>query len=160
MNTTLTGPRSFKATIVPRRCTTKSHVSCSCEQPDTLTFDASNSVSKAEQRALFADYTKTAKEQKLVARKESATYGNLPQFTAGAFSPSERKFLGKAVGFRPGVGLCFSPVAGGKTDWAANMLHGTVWSLAPYAKAFWVYVEGQGFYAVHEGNLLTGVNAA
>ena len=160
MNTTLTGTRSFKATIVPRRCTVKSHVSCSCEQPDTLTFDASNAVSKAEQRALFADYTKTAKEQKLVARKESATYSNLPQFTAGAFSPLERKFLGKAVGFRPGDRLGFSPVAGGKTDWSARMLHGTVWSLAPYAKAFWVYVEGQGFYAVREGNLLMGVNAA
>jgi hypothetical protein len=39
------------------------------------------------------------------------------------------------------------------------MLHGTVWSLAPYVKAFWVYVEGQGFYAVREENLLTGVNA-
>ena len=161
MNTTLTGPRSFKATIVPRprRCTTKSHMYCVCEQPDTLTFDASNAVSKAEQRALFADYTKTAKEQKLVARKESATYGSLPQFTARDFSPSERKFLGKAVGFRPGASH-FSPVAGGKADRSANMLHGTVWSLAPYAKAFWVYVEGQGFYAVREGNLLTGVNAA
>lgn len=160
MNTTLTGPRSFRATIVPRRCTFKSHVSCSCEQPDTLTFDASNAVSKAEQRALFADYTKTAKEQKRVARKESVTYGNLPQFTARAFTASERKFLGKPVGFRPGVALGFSPVAGGKSDWAANMLHGTVWSLAPYTKAFWVYVEGQGFYAVREDTLLMGVNAA
>lgn len=160
MNTTLTGPRSFKATIVPPRCTTKSHMYCACEQPDPIIFDASDAVSKAEQRSLFADYTAAAKEHKLVARKESVTYGNLPQFTAGAFSPSERKFLGKAVGFRPGVGLHFSPVAGGKADWSANMLHGTVWSLAPYAKAFWVYVEGQGFYAVREGNLLTGVNAA
>ena len=160
MNTTLTGTRSFKATIVPRRCTTKSHVSCSCEQSAPITFDASNAVSKAEQRALFADYTKTAKEQKRVARKESATYSSLPQFTARAFSPSERKFLGKPVGFRPGVWWDFSPVAGGKSDWAANMLHGTVWSLAPHTKAFWVYVEGQGFYAVREGNLLTGVNAA
>ena len=157
MNTTLTGPRSFKATIVPRRCTVKSHVSCSCEQPDTLTFDASNAVSKAEQRALFADYTATAKEHKLVARKESVTYGNLPQFTAGAFTASERKFLGKTVGFRP-TGH-FSPVADGEADRSARMLHGTVWSRSPYGPEFWVYVEGQGFYSVRGDNLLTGVNA-
>ena len=159
MNTTLTGARSFKATIVPRRCTFKSHVSCSCEQPDTLTFDASNAVSKAEQRALFADSFRATSFCSLAAAV-SATYGSLSQFTARAFSPSERKFLGKPVGFRPGVALGFSPVAGGKSDWAANMLHGTVWSLAPYTKAFWVYVEGQGFYAVREDTLLMGVNAA
>jgi hypothetical protein len=159
MSTTITGPRSFKATIVPPRCTVKSHVSCVCEQPDTLTWDASEAVSKAEQRALFADYTATAKEHKLVARKTPESYGNLPKFTAASFTASERQFLGKAVGFRPGVGALFSPVAGGKADWSANMLHGTVWSLAPYVKAFWVYVEGQGFYAVREENLLTGVNA-
>ena len=162
MNTTLTGARSFKATIVPRRCTFKSHVSCSCEQPDTLTFDASNAVTKAEQRALFADYTATAKEHGLVARKKAAPYGysNLPNFTAGAFTAAERQFLGKAVGFRPGAGSCFAPVAGGVRDDQATMLRGTVWSLAPYAKAFWVYVEGQGFYVVREVDLLTGVNAA
>ena len=152
MTTTLTGPRSFKATIVPRRCTTKS-------QPDTLTFDASNAVSKAEQRALFADYTKTAKEQGLVARKAPVTYGNLPQFTAGAFTASERKFLGKTVGFRASRASDFAPVAGGKADWAACTLRGTVWSRSPYGPSFWVYVEGQGFYSVCEDALLTGVNA-
>ena len=162
MTTTLTGPRSFKATIVPPRCTTKSHVSCACEQPDTLTFDASDAVSKAEQRALFADYTATAKEHGLVARKKAVTYGysNLPNFTAGAFTAAERQFLGKAVGFRPGPGNHFTPVAGGLANWAARMLHGVVWSRSPYGPAFWVYVEGQGFYSVREVDLLTGVNAA
>lgn len=159
MSTTLTGPRSFKATIIPRRCTTKSHVSCACEQPDTLTFDASDAVSKAEQRALFADYAKTAKELKLVARKAPVTYGNLPNFTAPAFTSSERQFLGKTVGFRPSHAAHFSPVAGGVADWSADMLHGAVWSRSPYPGAFWVYVEGHGFYSVREVDLLTGVNA-
>ena len=156
MTKPLTGPRSFKATIVPRR-TIKSHA---FEQPDTLTFDASDAVSKAEQCALFADYTTTAKEHKLVARKESVTYRNLPQFTAGAFTASERKFLGIAVGFRPALVSYFSPVAGGKADWSARMLHGTVWSWSPYGPSFWVYVDGQGFYSVREVDLLMGVNAA
>ena len=158
MTKPLTGPRSFKATIVPLRCTIKSHMYCACEQPDTLTFDASDAVSKAEQRALFADYTAAAKGAKL-GRKESVTYGNLPQFTAGAFTASERKFLGIAVGFRPAAVSHFSPVAGGKADWSARMLHGTVWSRSPYGPSFWVYVEGQGFYSVREVDLLMGVNA-
>lgn len=159
MSTTITGPHSFKATIVPPRCTVKSHVSCVCEQPDTLTWDASEAVSKAEQRALFADYTATAKELKLVARKTPESYGNLPKFTAAPFTASERHWLGREVGFRPYNANVFAPVAGGKADWSANMLHGTVWSLAPYVKAFWVYVEGQGFYSVREADLLVGVNA-
>ena len=159
MTTTLTGPRSFKATIVPPRCTVKSHVSCACEQPDTLTFDASDAVTKAEQRALFADYTAKAKGVKLARKWPAVPPSNLPNFTAGAFTAAERQFLGKAVGFRPGPVHHFAPVAGGVANWAARMLHGVVWSRSPYGPAFWVYVEGQGFYSVSEADLLTGVNA-
>lgn len=159
MSTTITGPRSFKATIVPPRCTVKSHVSCACEQPDTLTWDASEAVSKAEQRALFADYTATAKELKLVARKTPESYGNLPKFTAAPFTASERHWLGREVGFRPYNANVFAPVAGGVQDDRATIAHGTVWSLSPNPRSFWVYVEGQGFYSVREDNLLTGVNA-
>ena len=154
--TTLTGSRSFKATIVPPRCTVKSHVSCACEQPDTLEFDASDAVTKAVQRALFADYTAAAKGVKLARKRPTVPPSNRPNFTAAAFTAAERQFLGKEVGFRSAAG--FAPVAGGVRD-QATMLRGTVWSLAPYAKAFWVYVEGQGFYVVREDDLLTGVNA-
>ena len=160
MTTTLTGPRSFKATIVPPRCTTKSHVSCACEQPDTITWDASDAVGKPEQRALFADYTAKAKGVKLARKWPAVPPSNLPNFTAGAFTAAERQFLGKAVGFRPGPVGHFAPVAGGVANWAARMLHGVVWSRSPYGPAFWVYVEGQGFYSVREADLLTGVNAA
>ena len=166
----LTGPRSFKATIVPRRCTFKSHVSCACEQPDTLTFDAADAVSKAEQRALFAEYTKTAKEQghKLPATQSNpqriqyargGVWFDAPRFTAAAFTAAERQFLGKTVGFRHSRVHHFAPVAGGAANWAANMLHGVVWSRSPYGPAFWVYVEGQGFYSVREDALLTEVKA-
>ena len=167
MTKPLTGPQSFKATIVPRRCTFKSHKwDCACEQPDTLTFDASNAVSKAEQRALFADYTKTAKEQGLVARKAPVTYGNLPQFTARPMSANERHWLGREVGFRPYNSNVFAPtgiMAIGMTlviiTGGIDITHGTVWSLSHHPKSFWVYVEGSGFYSVREADFLIGVNA-
>lgn len=161
MTTTLTGPRSFKATLNRREVTERYAPHDVIVEAATFTFDASDAMTKAEQRALFADYAKTAKELGLVARKEAAPYGysNLPNFTAGAFTASERKFLGKTVGFRPLGVTHFTPVADGVANWSANMLHGVVWSRSPYPKSFWVYVEGQGFYSVAEDGLLTGVNA-
>ena len=63
------------------------------------------------------------------------------------------------MGFRPRGASHFSPVAGGVSDSFAGMLHGTVWARSPYGPAFWVYVEGHGFYSVREADLLTGVNA-
>ncbi len=53
----------------------------------------------------------------------------------------------------------FAPVAGGVRDDRASIAHGTVWSLSPNPRSFWVYVEGSGFYSVREDNLLVGVNA-
>lgn len=161
MTKTLTGPRSFRATIVPPRCTVKSHVSCACEQPDTLEFDASDAVTKAVQRALFADYTATAKELGLVARKEAPPHGysNLPNFTAAPFTANERHWLGREVGFHSYDANVFAPVAGGVRDYGAAIVHGVVWSRSPYGPAFWVYVEGSGFYSVREGDFLVGVNA-
>ena len=154
-NTTLTGPRSFKATL-NRREKTKRHSHEVIVEAATFTFDASDAVMRAVQRALFADYTATAKELKLVARKESVTYGNLPQFTAPAFSPLERQWLGREVGFKNWS--TFTPLGDG-TSVSSNTIRGTVWSLSPSPECFWVYVEGQGFYSVHADNLLTGVNA-
>lgn len=159
MTTTLTGPRSFKATLNRSEVTERYAPHDVIVEAATFTFDASDAVTKAEQRALFADYAKTAKELGLVARKEPVTYGNLPNFTAAAFTASERKFLGKTVGFRPGPVHHFAPMAGGAPNWTTNMLHGVVWSRSPHAGSFWVYVEGQGFYSVREVDLLTGVNA-
>ena len=159
MPTTLTGPRSFKATVTPRRCRVKSHRACSCEQPDPQTFDAADAVGTHAQRALFADYAQAAKAAVATPRRDPRPWGNIPQFTEPAHTAQERKFLGKSVGFRPGAASHFSPVAGGKADWPANTLHGVVWSRSPYGPSFWVYVEGQGFYSVREDALRQGVNA-
>lgn len=159
MTTTPTGPRSFRATIVPPRCTVKSHVSCACEQSDTLTFDASDAVTKAEQRALFADYTATAKGVKLARKWPTFPPSNLPKFTAAPMAKNERQWLGREVGFRPSVSPHFAPVGDGVRVGGSYIIRGTVWSLAPYTKCFWVYVAGQGFYSVREDDLLTGVNA-
>lgn len=172
MTTTLTGPRSFRATIVPPRCTVKSHVSCACEQPDTLTFDASDAVTKAVQRALFADYTAAAKGVKLdgaTHRREAGpkriqyahggTWFDAPEFTATPMAKNERQWLGRKVGFRPSVSHHFAPVGDGARVGGSYIIHGTVWSLAPYPKCFWVYVAGQGFYSVREDDFKVGVNA-
>lgn len=160
MTTTLTGPRSFKATLHRAEKRAK-YINVVEVEAATYTFDASDAVSAAGQRALFKDYAATAKELGLVARKEAAPYGysNLPNFTAAPMAKNERQWLGREVGFRPYASRHFAPVAGGTSSMGANMLHGVVWSLAPYPKCFWVYVEGQGFYSVAEGDLLTGVNA-
>ena len=159
-NTTLTGPRSFKATLNRREVTERYAPHEVIVEAATFTFDASDAVMRAVQRALFADYTAKAKGVKLARKWPAVPPSNLPNFTAGAFTAAERQFLGKAVGFRPGPVGHFAPVAGGVANWAARMLHGVVWSRSPYGPAFWVYVEGQGFYSVREADLLTGVNAA
>ena len=170
MSTTLTGPRSFKATLNRREKTERYAPHEVIVEAATFTFDASSAASKSEQRALFSDYAKTAKElgHKLPAAQrhpqriqyaDGGEWIDAPKFTAPAFTPSERKFLGKTVGFRPRGASHFSPVAGGVSDSFAGMLHGTVWARSPYGPAFWVYVEGRGFYSVREADLLTGVNA-
>ena len=178
MTKPLTGPQSFKATIVPRRCTFKSHKwDCACEQPDTLTFDASNAVSKAEQRALFADYTAKAGElgyklpraeahPRRVQYTVNGEWFDAPKFTARPMSANERHWLGREVGFRPYNSNVFAPtgiMAIGMTlviiTGGIDITHGTVWSLSHHPKSFWVYVEGSGFYSVREADFLIGVNA-
>ena len=172
MTNTLTGHRSFRATIVPPRCTVKSHVSCACEQPDTLEFDASDAVSKPAQAQLFKDYADTAKALKLggaTHRREAGpkriqyagggTWFDAPKFTAVPMAKNERHWLGREVGFRSYDANVFAPVGDGVRVGGSYIIRGTVWSLAPYPKCFWVYVAGQGFYSVREDDFKVGVNA-
>ena len=177
---TLTGPRSFKATLHRAEKRVK-YTNVVEVEAETFDFDASDAVSKPAQAALFKDYAATAKALKLdgaTSRREAnprriqyasgGPWCDAPKFTAAPIAANERKWLGREVGFRPSHTLTdmggpvadhFVPVGDGVSVGGSDIIHGTVWSLAPYPKCFWVYVAGQGFYSVPEGGLLVGVNA-
>ena len=170
MSTTLTGPRSFRATLNRREKTERYAPHNVIVEAATFTFDAADAVGKAEQRALFADYTATAGElgyklPRAEAHPRRVQYAvggewfDAPKFTARPMAANERHWLGREVGFRPYNSNVFAPVAGGVRANGHAIIHGTVWSLSPYPKAFWVYVEGSGFYSVSEADFRVGVNA-
>lgn len=169
MTTTLTGPRSFRATITKPEVRQK-YTGALVAEAETFTYDASDATSKPAQRALFADYTSKAKELGYkLPRAESwpktTDYGDgrgyVPsaRFTAPPIAANERKWLGREVGFKPAWAHTFVPVGDGVRTNTTDVIRGTVWSLSAFPAAFWVYVEGQGFYSVNEDNFLVGVNA-
>lgn len=131
-------------------------------------FDSST-VAQYDQEALFKDYTAKAKalgfKTGVISHAKNPAGGNwgrAPKFTAPAFSPVERKWLGREVSFKRGYrvhradsnlhdGFTSAPPAGSK---------GHVVGLSGNVRgALSVYVPGSGFWAVHEENLLMGVNA-
>lgn len=171
MTSTLTGPRSFKATLHRAEKRTK-YTNVVEVEAAAFAFDASDAVTKPAQAELFKDYADTAKALKLdgaTHRREAGpkriqyahggTWFDAPKFTAAPMAKNERQWLGREVGFRPSVSHHFAPVGDGVRVGGSYIIRGTVWSLAPYPKCFWVYVAGQGFYSVREDDLLTGVNA-
>ena len=103
-----------------------------------------------------AGYLAEAKARGYTGKRDLTPCPNLPNFTAGAYSQDERKYLGATVRFRPGraTAIVADQAAGapGEVD-VHGKTEGWVVSLAPAPRHAWIR-SGQRFYQVHLDSLV------
>lgn len=142
---TVTGPRSFKAKLTHKR-----------SGEEFLFGDESMGLPAAMVAIRNFEEAVKVYGYGMPRRTQTASPG-LPNFTAPAFSKSERHWLGREVAFKNWS--AFTPAVDGESL-PYGEHRGVVSSLSPYPRSVWVYVAGSGFYSVRETDLLTGVNAS